>query len=82
LASSIKAGAPVLCHFHASEPGLGPVVPRSSIVAHGEAAAALRAVGYSGFVSVEMRPAESAERLTVIADAAAFIAREYGNGGG
>lgn len=39
-------------HVHISEPGLEPIVPRQE---HKELAMLLKAVGYSGDVSIEMK---------------------------
>ena len=55
-ADAIKSAAPVLCHFHASEPHLKPLGTGGSD--HAACAAALRAAHYDGWVSVEMRTAE------------------------
>lgn len=51
----IREGADVLAHVHASAPQLGPVGPDGP-VDHESVAAALRAVDYDGYVSVEMLP--------------------------
>lgn len=53
-AEAIAAAAPVMGHFHASEPNLAPLGTGGTD--HAALARALRAVGYSGWVSVEMRP--------------------------
>ena len=42
----------ILSHVHISEPGLEPIVPRQE---HKELAMLLKAVGYSGDVSIEMK---------------------------
>lgn len=53
IAAAVRSGAPVLCHFHAAEPQLGSFAkPQSD---HAGAAAALAAVGYDHWVSIEMR---------------------------
>jgi len=53
---AIRAAAPVLAHFHASEPHLAPLGTGGSN--HAECARALALVAYSGWVSAEMRPPE------------------------
>ncbi len=50
---SITAALSVLRHFHASEPSLAPLGTGGTD--HAACGAALRAVGYEGWVSVEMR---------------------------
>jgi sugar phosphate isomerase/epimerase len=47
---------PTLRHFHISEPHLQPIA--HSPVDHAKLAAALRAGGYGGWVSIEMRPVQ------------------------
>lgn len=53
----IADGLAELCHFHASEPMLAPLGPASK-VPHAALAGHLRAAGYGGYVSVEMREPE------------------------
>ena len=53
-AANILVLAPLIGHFHVSEPMLEPFDPARA--AHAEAAAALRRVGYAGAVSLEMKP--------------------------
>lgn len=52
----------LVSHIHLSEPGLAPIEPRPL---HRQLAARLRAAGYEGFVSVEMKaqPFETARRV-------------------
>lgn len=75
IAEAISASAPWLVHYHAAEPKLAgfaaPVAP------HAAAGAALRAVAYAGWVSVEMMPAEDAP-LTALLQAARFTREVYG----
>jgi sugar phosphate isomerase/epimerase len=52
----IPQAADVLAHFHASEPHLAPVGLGS--IDHARFAAQLAAVGYAGWVSIEMRPGD------------------------
>lgn len=78
-ATIIAAGRAELCHYHASEPMLAPLGAGSS-VPHAALAESLRAVGYDGFVSVEMRePAPFA--VESLRDAVRFARNAYGLGG-
>jgi D-psicose/D-tagatose/L-ribulose 3-epimerase len=52
-AANIQAFAPWIGHFHISEPMLEPFDPARA--SHAAAAAALRAAGYAGAVSMEMK---------------------------
>jgi sugar phosphate isomerase/epimerase len=54
IGESIKLAAPMLGHYHASEPHLALT---GSIADHRSAGAALRTAGYEGWISVEMRSA-------------------------
>lgn len=54
LGDSIRAAGPLLAHFHASAPELGPL--ESEIVEHSRASRALQEINYLGHVSIEMRP--------------------------
>lgn len=73
----VAAAGPRWRHFHASEPGLAPV--GSGGVDHPALAAALRGVGYGGFVSVEMTqgPAGTSWRPQLEA-ALGVVASAYG----
>lgn len=53
--SDFAADMQWVSHVHISEPGLAPIVPRPQ---HKELALLLGAVGYKGFVSVEMKAAD------------------------
>jgi D-psicose/D-tagatose/L-ribulose 3-epimerase len=66
-----------LGHVHASEPDLAEVADSP---AHADSAAALRALRYSGWVSIEMRGAKGASRIDAIARAAERVSRIYGDG--
>jgi sugar phosphate isomerase/epimerase len=75
-ASTIDATLPWIAHFHASEPRLaeltdGPV--------QRAAAAALEECGYDGWVSIEMRAAESSH-VEAITRAADRVRQTYGQG--
>lgn len=76
---SIEEAAPILRHFHASEPGLVPVGGQDSAVSHETAAAALRRTGYGGFVSVEMLPPVDSAVADHVRAAASFAAACYGD---
>jgi sugar phosphate isomerase/epimerase len=77
-AVAISTGAPVLRHFHVSEPNLAPVGESSSDVDHERGADALRACDYNGYVSVEMRAVPEDGQLHSIQTAASFVRRVYG----
>jgi D-psicose/D-tagatose/L-ribulose 3-epimerase len=72
--SVIADGIDVLRHFHVSEPHLAAV--GTGPVPHREFAAQLRASGYGGWVSIEMREAQPFS-LDTLAAAADFAARTY-----
>lgn len=72
--AAVPQVADILVHVHASEPDLGPFSnPRTDHQAMGDA---LRAAGYSGWCSVEMRRTPTA--LVSIEEAARLAARCYG----
>lgn len=72
--AAVSQVADILVHVHASEPDLGPFTsPRSDHLAMGEA---LRAVGYTGWCSVEMR--RTSTPLADIQVAAQLAHRCYG----
>ncbi|MDX1393718.1 MAG: sugar phosphate isomerase/epimerase family protein [Gemmatimonadota bacterium] len=69
----IRESAPILAHFHISEPDLAPV--GGGAVDHASFAAALRRVDYRGWCSLEMRnPGD----LRALAESVAFAVRAYG----
>jgi len=78
VASSIKAAAPILKHFHISSPMLEQVEDRDD-VKHRDAAAALREIGYDRYVSIEMRPAAAGENLARVEKAVRFAQEVYGD---
>jgi sugar phosphate isomerase/epimerase len=57
-ATSIRAHIDIIRHVHISELDLGPVGAGATAVDHAAFATALRAAGYRGAVSIEMRGAE------------------------
>jgi sugar phosphate isomerase/epimerase len=73
--SSIRRLAAGARHFHVSEPGLAPV--GSSSADHRSLAAALAAVGYRGWASVEMRTPEGPRPLEVLERALERAAAAY-----
>jgi sugar phosphate isomerase/epimerase len=75
IAESITRSADILAHFHASNPDLSPV--GSDGVAHQEAAGALQAIGYDGFVSMEMR--EQIPAIPALERAFRYVATQYGS---
>jgi sugar phosphate isomerase/epimerase len=70
----VLAGADVLAHVHASAPQLG-VVRAGGRVDHPGLAAALREIGYSGYVSVEMRATDDA--VSAVSSAAHLVRSVY-----
>lgn len=74
--AAVAACASGIGHFHVSAPQLGPVDGGNDI-AHPAIAAALRAGGYGGWVSIEMR--RTATPLDSVRAAAEFVARCYGD---
>lgn len=73
IAEAIAAGRAVLAHFHAAEPGLAGFA--APVAAHAEAAQALRAAGYAGWVSLEMR--EDPDWRALVPQAVAFVRDTY-----
>jgi D-psicose/D-tagatose/L-ribulose 3-epimerase len=71
--AAIEANHDILQHFHASEPNLGAF--HSPLANHAAAARALRSVGYSNWVSLEMR--EAAEPVPALQEAVRFVASAY-----
>jgi sugar phosphate isomerase/epimerase len=55
-AADIVEGLPLVSHVHISEPGLAPIAPHPL---HRELALLLKGLGYTGFVSVEMKTADA-----------------------
>jgi sugar phosphate isomerase/epimerase len=72
-AVNIQAFAPLIGHFHVSEPMLEPFDPTRA--AHGEALSALRAVNYNGAVSMEMKTPTAG--LAVVAQALRSLQHIY-----
>lgn len=76
IAKSVKDAKPYLKHFHISAPMLGQVEANTD-VHHQEAADALREIGYSGYVSIEMRPAAVGENAARVEKAVRFAQSVY-----
>ncbi|QNO37049.1 sugar phosphate isomerase/epimerase [Protaetiibacter sp. SSC-01] len=72
--ASVRAAGGLLRHFHASAPYLGAL--EDTEVDHASAASALAAIGYTGAVSIEMRPGDAGEGPARAA-AAVELARRY-----
>lgn len=79
MAAEIERCGPLLHHFHASEPNLGPVDASTSVVEHETAAMALARAGYDGFVSIEMREPDPNDGLDAVRAAQRFVANAYGS---
>ena len=59
IATAIRGAAPSLAHFHIAEPQLGGFA--RPLGGHAAAGAALDAIGYAGWVVIEMREVEAAD---------------------
>lgn len=78
IAEAIQRNFDVLRHFHASEPFLGSF--DAPVVDHATASRVLRSLGYSGWVSLEMR--ETDPPLAGVTRAVDFLAGTYGEAEG
>lgn len=76
-AATIAAGASIAGHAHASEPHLAPLGAGGTD--HAAAAAALRAAGYRGWVSIEMRAEADDTELAAVAAAIRCAQAHYGD---
>ena len=74
--AAVAQARPWLNSVHASEPQLAPVGVADEL--HEHLAAALRARGYGGIVSVEMKPVAGDDQLAAVVRAATFAQRVYG----
>jgi len=72
---AIRAAAPLLAHYHVAEPQLGPFT--RPVCDHALAGATLDAVGYAGWVVIEMREVEGPDRLDAIATALDYARAHY-----
>lgn len=75
---SINKYIDILQHFHISSPMLEQVEQRED-VDHEAAASALKASGYEGVVSIEMRPADTGTNVERVKSAIAFAQSVYLN---
>ena len=73
-ADSIAQAAPFVRHVHASEPQLAGL---ASTAVHERAAAALRDIEYSGWISIEMRAAAPADQLAALERAIRLVTSAY-----
>jgi D-psicose/D-tagatose/L-ribulose 3-epimerase len=73
----IPGSAANIAHFHISEPELAPI--GTGGVAHPAFAGELRAAGYEGWVSVEMRPPPREPRLEVLSRSFGTAVDLYGD---
>ena len=71
---SIAQAAPFVRHVHASEPQLAAL---ASTAVHERAATALRAMHYSGWISIEMRAAVPNDQLAVLERAIRLVKGAY-----
>ncbi len=76
VAEAITAASPLLAHYHMAEPQLGPFA--APVCDHASAGAALDAVGYSGWVVIEMREIAGDREGAAITAAIDFARRHYG----
>lgn len=72
----IETSREILQHFHASEPNLGDF--HSPVIDHASASRALRSIGYSSWISLEMREAE--QPVAALREAVRFVTDAYGFG--
>ena len=73
-ADSIAQAAPFVRHVHASEPQLAAL---ASTAVHERAAAALRDMHYSGWISIEMRAAAPTDQLAALERAIRLVKGAY-----
>lgn len=75
----IRSAGARIRHFHASQPDLVPLAPGGP-VPHASYAAALRAIEYARWVSIEMRPVPgAASSLDTVETAVRFAQATYGD---
>ena len=77
IAGALRSARDWLAHFHISEPQLG-AVQAGGAVDHAHVAAQLRAIGYEGWVSIEMRGGWTQPDADSVAAALAFVTETYG----
>ncbi len=74
---ALESAAEVLAHFHVSEPQLGVV--GEGAVDHPRFAAALRRIGYQGWVAIEMRSGWKSPDINAISPALDYTLKVYGD---
>jgi sugar phosphate isomerase/epimerase len=74
-ADVLPRAVPWLRHFHVSEPQLGPV--GGGGLDHGPAASAVRACGYDGWLSIEMRAAGDDSEPARVEEAVRTVQEKY-----
>jgi D-psicose/D-tagatose/L-ribulose 3-epimerase len=74
-AVDLAAAFDCLAHFHISDPFLDP--PSRHAERHRSFARQLRALGYAGYVSIEMRSGAGTSNLEAVRTALAFARRTY-----
>ena len=77
LVEALERCAGSICHFHVSEPFLGPIGEGG--VDHETLAATLKRIGYDQWVSVEMRHDPERETLAEIRRVIGFLLETYGD---
>ena len=75
LPAALEACSGAICHFHVSEPFLGPIGEGG--VDHATIAATLRRIAYPGWVSVEMRHDPDRETVSEIRHVLELLAATY-----
>ena len=73
---TFRAVAGKLVHFHANEPGLGPL-GSSGTVNHAALGGMLRDIGYGGYVSIEQRMMDEADPLGSVRQSAQHLKECY-----
>lgn len=73
--NSILNAGELLAHFHVSAPGLGPL--EDFFVDHEASSSALRQIGYSGSISVEMRQSSLQNLTSTISNAITLVKKYY-----
>jgi D-psicose/D-tagatose/L-ribulose 3-epimerase len=74
---ALEGAAEVLAHFHVSEPQLGVV--GEGTVDHRRFAAALRHIGYQGWVAIEMRSGWKSPDINAVSAALDYTLKAYGD---
>lgn len=75
IGEAIRIVGPAISHFHGSAPELGPL--EETVVNHHAAAEALRDIGYSDFVSIEMKRSEDGSVMDNVDAAIQLVKSAY-----